>query len=186
MGVGSEGRDGEVARRDDRLLPVVRSPFPLHSSYLCSLSVDSGFGVGCCRMSKDLHFSVQSFKMYKEIEWSPPFLFLHMLFHSVVRFFFPSACCLVFEHGLTLSPFVLADHHRALTSSHLLDLAYLRLTVSPALLWNSSTDQVCCRTSSLERRSSSSPTLRSRGRPRGVRSSSSTLSPSPFHSARFD
>lgn len=45
-------------------------------------------------MSKDLHFSVQSFKMYKEIEWSPPFLFLHMLFHSVVRpfcFLLPAA-----------------------------------------------------------------------------------------------
>ena len=60
-------------------------------------------------MHKDLHFSVQSFKVYKEVGWSPPFLMLHMLFHSVVR---PARRLLTLSLSLTSIVLHPLDHCR--------------------------------------------------------------------------
>ena len=109
------------------------------------------FGWTDSSMDPELHFSVQSFKLYRDLDMSPCFLLLHLLFHSVVSPLFPCS-------------------HAGSTSLRAI------LSCLPSARSPSSIDRPCCRTFRTEARCSSSPTSRSHAVQHAVSSSTVTSS----------
>ncbi|KAL7410411.1 fungal-specific transcription factor domain-containing protein [Mrakia frigida] len=93
-------------------------------------------------MDPVLHFSVQSFKLYRDQNLSPCFLLLHLLFHSVITVLHRPSLLQNFSHGgqVLVEPNVEVSRSSARTLANM--LSYADLAGPVAILANPFADQL--------------------------------------------